>query len=125
MTAARVSALAARWAARVTSLGVVVMATLAVVRGDWPNPASETALAPLAFFLLAAACAGLILAWALEGSGGMFAVCSVAALYVISLAAKGRLPGGWLLTVAAVNGFFFILSRALHAMLSHETPSDT
>jgi hypothetical protein len=103
---------------------VIVMATLAVVQGDWPNPASDTALAPLAFFFFLSACAGLILAWLLEGSGGMLAIFSVAALYLTSLAATGRLPAGWLLSVAAINGFLFILARALQAALSHEAFSD-
>ena len=100
------------------------MATLAVVQGNWPNPASDTALARLAFFIFLSACAGLILAWLLEGSGGMLAIISVAALYLTSLAATGRLPAGWLLSIAAINGFLFILSRALQAALSHEAFSD-
>ena len=121
---ARYFALAVRWAARLTSLVVLVVATLALVQGSWPNPAHDTALAPLAAFLLMAACAGLILAWLLEGTGSMLAVCSVAALYVTSLVAAGRLPGGWLLSVAGISGFLFILSRALNVALRHEEVSD-
>ncbi len=121
---ARYFALPVRWAARLTSLGVIVMATLALVQGSWPNPASDTALAPLALFFLLAACAGLILAWLLEGSGGTLAIFSVATIYLTSLAATGRLPAGWLLSVAAMNGFLFILARALHAAMSHEAVSD-
>ena len=124
MTPAGLSALAVRWAARVTSLGVIVMATLALAEGTWPNPASDTAGAPLALFFFLSACAGLILAWLLEGSGGLLAIFSVAALYLTSLAATGRLPAGWLLSVAALNGFLFILARALHAVLSQEALSD-
>ncbi len=116
---ARYFALAVRWAARLTSLVVLVVATLALVQGSWPNPAHDTALAPLAAFLFMAACAGLIL-----GTGSMLAVCSVAALYVTSLVAAGRLPGGWLLSVAGISGFLFILSRALNVALRHEEVSD-
>ena len=100
------------------------MATLALAEGTWPNPASYTAGAPLALFFLLSACAGLILAWLLEGSGGLLAIFSVAALYLTSLAATGRLPAGWLLSVAALNGFLFILARALHAALSQEALSN-
>jgi hypothetical protein len=121
---ARLSALAVRWAARVTSLGVIVIATIALAQGDWPNPAADTAVAPLALFFFLSACAGLILAWLLEGSGGMLAIFSVAALYLTALVATGRLPVGWLLSVAAVNGFLFVLARALHAVLAQESFSD-
>ncbi len=121
VTPARLSALAVRWTARITSLGVIVMATLALAEGNWPNPAADTALAPLGIFFFLSACAGLILAWLLEGSGGMLAVVSVAALYLTSLVATGRLPAGWLLSVAALNGFLFILARALHAVLAQDT----
>jgi membrane protein implicated in regulation of membrane protease activity len=103
---------------------VIVMATLALAEGNWPNPAADTALAPLGIFFFLSACAGLILAWLLEGSGGMLAIFGVAALYLTSLVATGRLPAGWLLSVAALNGFLFILARALHAVLSHEASSD-
>lgn len=116
---------AVRWTARITSLGVVGLAVLALARGTWPNPASDTVLASLADFFLLSACAGLLLAWLLEGSGGTLAVGSVGALYVVALLAAGRLPEGWLLSSAAVNGFLFILSRALHAARSHETVSDS
>lgn len=116
---------AVRWTARITSLGVVGLAVLALARGTWPNPASGTILGPLADFFLLSACAGLLLAWPLEGSGGTLAVGSVGALYVVALLAAGRLPEGWLLSSAAVNGFLFILSRALHAARSHETVSDS
>ena len=121
---ARLFALAVRWAARLTSLVVLTLATLGFVQGSWLNPAHDTTLAPLAAFFLLAACAGLILAWLLEGTGGMLAIVSVAALYLTSLAATGRLPGGWLASLAAINGFFFILARALHAALWHEAVPD-
>lgn len=124
MTAAGFCALAVRWAARATSLGLIVMASLAYAQEGWPNPAHGTALAPLAEFFLWAAGAGLILAWFLEGSGGMLAICSVAALYLISLVATGRLAAGWLLSVMGINGFLFVLSRALHAALSHDAVPD-
>jgi len=100
------------------------MATIALAEGDWPNPASDTAGAPLALFFFLSTCAGLIVAWLLEGSGGMLAIFSVAALYLTSLAATGRLPSGWLLSVAAMNGFLFILARALRAVLSQKDLSD-
>ena len=87
MNPARLAASAVRWAARVTSLAVIVMTTLAFAQGSWTNPARDTAVAPLAAFFLLAACAGLILAWQLEGSGGMLAIVSVAAFYLTSLAA--------------------------------------
>ena len=99
-------------------------ATIALAEGNWLNPASDTAWAPLALFFFLSACAGLILAWLLEGSGGTLAIFSVAALYLTSLAATGRLPAGWLLSVAALNGFLFILARALHAGLSLEAFSE-
>lgn len=124
MRPARLAALAVRWAARITSLAVIAMAAIAVARGNWPNPAPDTTMAPLAFFFLLAACAGLILGWLLEGSGGMIAIISVAALYLISLAASGRPPEGWLLSVVAVNGFLLVLARALHAILSQEALVD-
>jgi len=55
VTAAGLSALTVRWAARVTSLGVIVLATVAFVQGSWPNPLSDTSLEPLAvFFFLSA-----------------------------------------------------------------------
>lgn len=100
------------------------MAALAFVQGSWPNPAHDTALAPLAAFFFLAACAGLILAWVLEGSGGMLAICSVAALYLISLVATGHLASGWLLSVTGISGFLFVLARALHAVLSHQAVLD-
>jgi hypothetical protein len=101
------------------------MATLAFVQGGWPNPARDTALAPLAAFFFPAACAGLILAWLLEGTGGMLAIVSVAALYLVSLATTGRLPPGWLLSLAAISGFLFILARALHAALAQVAVLDS
>lgn len=121
---ARLFALVVRWAARLTSLVVLAVATLGFVQGSWPNPAHDTALAPFVAFFLLAACAGLILAWLLEGSGGMLAIVSVAALYLTSLAATGRLPAGWLFSLAAISGFLFILGRALHAALSDEAGPD-
>ena len=124
MTAAGLSALTVRWAARVTSLGVIVLATVAFVQGSWPNPLSDTSLEPLAVFFFLSACSGLLLAWLLEGSGGMLAIFGVAAVYVTSLSATGRLPAGWLLSAAALNGFLFILARAMHTALSQEAASD-
>ena len=117
-------ALAVRWAARLTGLVVLVVATLAFFQGSWHNPGHDTALAQLPAFFFLAACAGLILAWLLEGSGGMLAIVSVAAFYITSLAATGRLPAGWLLSLAAISGFLFILATALHAALSHEAVPD-
>ena len=70
MTSAGLAALGVRCAARLTSLGVIGAATLALVRGDWPNPAADTALAPLASFFLMSACAGLLLAWVLTFEQG-------------------------------------------------------
>jgi hypothetical protein len=99
------------------------MSTVALVRGSWPNPASDTALEPLAVFFLLSACSGLLLAWLLEGSGGMLAIFGVAAVYVTSLSATGRLPAGWLLSVAAMNGFLFIVARALLVAGSHDATS--
>jgi hypothetical protein len=81
-------------------------------------------MAPLAVFFFLSACSGLLLAWLLEGSGGMLAIFGVAAVYVTSLSATGRLPAGWLLSVAALNGFLFILARAMHAALSQEAAPD-
>lgn len=96
------------------------MAAAALVQGRWPNPASGTALAPVVLFFFLAACAGLLLAWLLEGSGGMLAILGVAAAYLASLSVTGHLPAGRLLSAAATNGFLFILARALYVGLSHE-----
>ena len=124
MIAAGSAALIARWTARVTSLGVIGVAAFTLVKGTWPNPASDTALAPVSLFFFLSACAGLVLAWLLEGSGGMLAIFSVAAVFITTLSATGHLPEGWLLSVTALNGFLFMLARALHASRSHETASD-
>jgi len=107
------------------SLGVIGIAAAALVQGRWPNPASDTALAPVVLFFFLSACAGLLLAWLLEGSGGMLAICSVAVVYLASLFVTGRLASGWLLSAAAMNGFLFILARALHVGFWHEAALDT
>jgi hypothetical protein len=88
---------AVRWSVRAASLGVLALAASIVVGG------------------------GLVAGWRWEGAGGMLAVGGILLRDAVQFFATGSLPRSWTVSLVALCGFFFILSRALNVSARHES----
>ena len=100
-----------RWTARFWSLATISF-VIAFIAGEGIHPSAVHEWIGLVFFPFGV-CAGMLLAWRYEASGGLVAVASLLAFYAVSLVSIGRFPSGWAFLVFAAPGFLFLLAWAL------------
>ena len=105
-----------RWTARITGALSVAMLFLFMFgeeSGSWSRITGSQAIGMLFFPL--GLMSGLILGWQEEKWGGLVAVVSVAAFYVVyGLILNGSLQLGWWFLVFAGPGFPFLLYGLLY-----------
>lgn len=105
-----------RWSARITGAFSVAMLLLFMFgeeSGSWSRITGKQAIGMLFFPL--GLISGLILGWQEEKWGGLLAVVSVAAFYVIyGLVLNGSMQLGWWFLVFAAPGFLFLLYGLLY-----------
>jgi hypothetical protein len=111
--------LALRWAGR--ALGLAGFAFVAwflvahLLAGEGPNPfrmsPRELALA-VTFFT---AVAGMVVGWRWETLGGVMIVDGMLLFLLLELAARGSLPGGWVLWTLPLPGVLYLAAAGLDA----------
>lgn len=94
-----------RWLARITSLGTLAV-LLAFLFGEG-TPTSRDLLL-MAFFPFGLA-AGLVLAWWRDLAGGLFALMSMIAFYVLYFAMNRDLPKGPYFAILASPAALFVI----------------
>jgi hypothetical protein len=112
---------AVRWSVRAASLGVLALAASIVVAESPVGFSVGTTVEILSAFFFLIACGGLVAGWRWEGAGGMLAVGGILLLDAVQFFATGSLPRSWTVSLVALCGFFFILSRALNVSARHES----
>jgi hypothetical protein len=114
-------ALVARWSARLASLGVLALAVSVFLLQRTVGASADSTADILSAFFFLIACVGLVVGWRWEGAGGMLAVGGILLLDAVQFFATGGLPQSWTVSLVALCGFLFILSRALHVAARHES----
>jgi hypothetical protein len=100
-----------RWTARFWSAATIAF-VIAFIIGEGINPSGLHEWIGLIFFPFGV-CAGMLIAWRNEATGGMITVICLLVFYAVSLVSTGRLPAGWGFPVFAAPGFLFLLAWAL------------
>ena len=119
--------LAARWIARLVSLGALYAVVQVLRTHGYPDSETGSTAAILETFFLHVGVVGLAIGWKWEGAGGTTAVSGMVAIYVVSLLATrslpatGSLPATWTPSMVGGGGFLFILSRVLNVAATHES----
>lgn len=108
----------ARWAARATSAGLLLMVGAFAIGEGPPNPASLTRTETAQLLLFGGICAGMALGWQRERLGGALSLASLLGFYGVEYVANGHLPDGWAFPALAVPGVLFLLAG--HARGSRE-----
>lgn len=99
-----------RWIARIGSLFSIGL-LLTFLIGEGGNPAAITwSEWAMLFFFPFGVIVGLALGWWKEGVGGLIAVGSLAAFYLLETLFSGDPPGGPYFTIFASPGAFFLIS---------------
>ena len=115
----RPMALALRWAGRALGLtGFAFVAWFLVAQlltGEGPNPfrMTPTELALTATFFTAVA--GMVVGWRWEVVGGVMIVAGMFLFLLVELAARGSLPGGWVLWTLPLPGVLYLAAAGLDA----------
>lgn len=108
-TPSPISATIARWTARVLSLGTLaIIAAFAFGEGT-PRPEEWVLLAFFPIGLMV----GLVLAWWREIGGGLVALGSMAAFYLICALSRGAIPSGPYFAILASPAVLFVLAGVL------------
>lgn len=105
---------AIRWTARLLSVGLFALFA-ALLLGEGPPPLWPISVTTLLFGLLATAFTALVTAWRWELAGSLIALVAVAGFYLVEWANSdfARFPGGWVLPLAALTAFLYLLAANL------------
>jgi len=99
-----------RWIARIGSL-LSIGLLLAFLMGETGDPAEITRpVWVMLLFFPFGVIVGLVLGWWKEGLGGLIAVGSLAAFYLLNTFVTGSPPRGPYFTIFASPGAFFLVS---------------
>jgi hypothetical protein len=88
------------------------MLVLAFIVGERSLPSSSGEWLGFLFFPFGIS-VGMILAWRVEGLGGLVTIASLGVFYLLRFAATGVFPQGWAWLVFAAPGFLFMLAWLL------------